>query len=117
MNAQAVNPAPDLHELIRRRAEEIYYRNGRVPGRDVENWAQAEREILAELTSSRRHAVVVRVSGVQYVGEYHPHSSDGYAPGEFAAGTPIPVRFEGDKMYLTRPDGRELETTVVHKIS
>ncbi len=117
MNAQAVNPAPDLHELIRRRAEEIYFRNGRISGRDVENWAQAEREILTELTASRRHAVIIKVDCVQYVGEYHPHSAGGYTPGEFSPGSPVPVRIEGDKMFLTRPDGRELETTIVHKIS
>src|SRR5215472_16585305 len=32
----------DLHELTRLRAEAIYLRNGRIPGRDVENWTQAE---------------------------------------------------------------------------
>ena len=44
-------PAPDQHEAIRRRAEEIYIRNGRIPGRDVENWAQAEQEIAARIRS------------------------------------------------------------------
>jgi len=45
-------PQPaDLHEAIRRRAEEIYVRSGRIPGRDVENWAQAEREILHSVLS------------------------------------------------------------------
>jgi hypothetical protein len=41
---------PDLREAIRRRAEEIYVRNGRIPGREVENWVQAEKEILREAT-------------------------------------------------------------------
>jgi len=116
MNAQAINPAPDLHELIRRRAEEIYFRNGRIPGRDVENWAQAESEIFSEYAANRRHAVVVKLDGVQYVGEYHPQSSRGYTPGEFSSGAPVPVRIEGDKMFLTRPNGLALETTIVHKI-
>lgn len=50
MNAAANNPQPwpttpvDRQEAIRRRAEEIYIRNGRIPGRDNENWAQAEQE-------------------------------------------------------------------------
>ena len=44
----------DLHELTRRRAEEIYIRNGRIPGRDVENWTQAEEEIRAELERASR---------------------------------------------------------------
>ena len=55
----------DLHELTRRRAEEIYIRNGRLPGRDIENWTQAEEEIRAELErASFRTAIIVRVSGV-----------------------------------------------------
>ena len=111
-------PPADLHEAIRRRAEEIYFRNGRIPARDKENWEQAEREILQELqaqTSSRK-AVVVRVNGVQYVGEYDPQSADGYVPGELGTRHAIPVRFQDDKMFVTRPDGRELETTIVKKI-
>lgn len=28
----------ELQESIRRRAEDIYVRSGRIPGRDVENW-------------------------------------------------------------------------------
>lgn len=104
----------DLHEAIRRRAEEIYIRNGKIPGRDLENWAQAEKEIMSEAASpARRTAVVVRVNGVQYLGEYDPALSDGYTPGEFAKGAPVPVRFDGDKMFVKRPNGKELETTIV----
>jgi len=115
----ALQSSSDLRDAIRRRAEEIYIRNGRVPGRDMENWAQAESEIRAEaaVCEPKPHrAVVVKVNGVQYVGEYHLESSDGYRPGEFEPGAPIPVRFENDKMFVTRPDGRELETTIVNKI-
>ena len=120
-NAQAplsqADPAVDGHEAIRRRAEEIYVRNGRIPGRDLENWAQAEREILhttAELPG-RRAAVMVTVNGVKYVGEYDAASSGGYTPGEFVAGARVPVRFEGDKMFVKRPNGQELETTIVKR--
>jgi hypothetical protein len=35
------------HEEIARRAREIYERSGRRPGRDLENWLQAERELIA----------------------------------------------------------------------
>jgi len=117
---QLSNPAPiepDHHEAIRRRAEEIYIRNGRIPGRDLENWIQAETEIRREAPGhSHRTAVVVKVSGVYYVGEYSVEAADGYAPGEFAAGDPITVRFDGDKMFVTRNSGRELETTIVSRI-
>jgi hypothetical protein len=110
----------DLHDAIRRRAEDIYVRNGRIPGRDVANWMQAEAEILREaadrdVSKGTRRAVVIRVNGVEYIGEYSQQTSDGYAPGEFAAGDPTPVRFEGDKMFVTRSNGKELETTVVKK--
>lgn len=102
-----------LQELIRRRAEEIYIRSGKVPGRDIANWTQAEAEIRSEIWGSRRSAIVVKVSGVQYVGEYRLDSSEGYAPGEFHPGDPVPVRIEGDKMFVKRPNGTELETTIV----
>lgn len=106
----------DLHELIRRRAEEIYVRSGRMAGRDLENWTKAEQEIRAEVDgrpAARRNAVVVKVDGVEYVGEYHPNAADGYSPGEFAAGDPVRIRFQGDKMLIQRPNGKELETTIV----
>lgn len=109
----------DLHEAIRRRAEEIYERSGRAPGRDIENWTQAEQEIrrLAARYAGRRTAVVVKVNGVEYVGEYTFTAADGYAPGEFAAGDPVAVRFEEDKMYVKRANGKELETRIVQTYS
>ncbi len=103
----------EVHEVIGRRAKEIYIRNGKIPGHDMENWFQAEAEVLSEFP---RTAVVVRLNGVQYVGEYHLDSADGYTPGEFAAGDPVPIRFEGDKMMVKRRNGKQLETTVVKKI-
>jgi len=125
----AVQPAPsdqrsrpnslaDLHEAIRRRAEEIYFRNGKIPGRDLENWAQAEQEILRESAAPtpRRTAIVVNVDGARYIGEYDPDASGGYTPGEFTPGIPVRVRFDGDKMFVKRPNGKELETTIVRKI-
>ena len=112
------NPAfqADLHDVIRRRAEEIYIQSGRIPGRDVENWAQAEREMLEQAaTRNRRAAIVIRVKGVQYVGEYLPESSDGYVPGEIGVGSSVAVRLEGDRMYIRRSNGKELVTRIVRK--
>lgn len=125
MNAAANTPNPwptvvaDRHEAIRRRAEEIYIRNGRVPGRDLDNWARAEQEILREFGErpARKTAIIVRVNGEEYIGEYSPESSDGYVPGEFGTGASVPVRFHGDKMFVKRPNGKELETTIVKQIS
>ncbi len=109
--------SPDLQEAVRKRAEDIYVRNGRIPGRDLENWAQAEAEILRERgNSAGRKAIVVDVNGVQYVGEYRLEFCDGYEPGEFDTGDDILVRFDGEKMFVKRRNGKELETTIVHKI-
>lgn len=104
----------DLHDAIRHRAREIYIRSGRTAGRDLENWAQAEREIQRKaLGEELRSAVVVKVDGVLYVGEYTRELSQGYLPGEFGEGMTVPVRFDGDRMFVTRPNGMELETFVV----
>jgi hypothetical protein len=110
--------AADLHEAIRCRAEEIYIQSGRIPGHDVENWTQAEHEILEQVAKrDRRAAIVVRVNGVKYVGEYQPASSDGYVPGEIGVGASVAVRLEGDKMYVRRTNGKELVTRIVRKSS
>ena len=37
-----------LEERIRRRAHQIYLSRGEEPGNDLEDWLQAEREILGE---------------------------------------------------------------------
>ena len=115
-NTSAV-PTSDLHDAIRRRAEEIYFESGEIPGRDVENWAQAEREVRSRHEQkSNRNAIVVKVHGVKYVGEYELESSDGYVPGEFAPGEGVPVVIEGDRMIVHRPNGRVLETRIVKTV-
>lgn len=116
-------PAPgplaeaELREAMRRRAEEIYEKTGRVPGRDLQNWFLAEAEIRRETGSGspRKPAVVVNVEGVQYVGEYDSALSLGYTPGEFVAGDPVRVRFESGKMLVIRPNGQHLETTIINR--
>ena len=118
--AKTTSPRPrqaDQHEAIRKRAEEIYIRNGRIAGCDTENWAQAEEEILREFAENgTRRAIVVKVRGTQYIGQYNAESSDGYIPGEFGLRASIPVRFHGSKMFVKRPNGKVLETVVVNKI-
>lgn len=109
----------DLQEAIRRRAEEIYERNGKVEGRDVQNWIQAEAEVRSEMQSAapRNAAIVVKVDGIKYVGEYNESAADGYAPGEFAIGDPVPVRLQGDWMFVMRRNGKELQTRVIERMS
>jgi len=108
----------NLHEAIRRRAEEVYIRNGRIPGRDLENWTQAELEIRSDARkSTRRTAIIVKVDGVQYVGEYRAETAGDYAPGEFTPGCSVVVHLDGKTMLVKRPNGKVLRTEVVQRIS
>jgi Protein of unknown function (DUF2934) len=107
----------ELQNAIRTRAQELYRQSGAAEGHDVENWCRAEAEILRETSADlARPAVVINVEGVVYTGEYDTASADGYLPGEWKVGDRIPVRLEGDRLFLRRPNGRELETSVVKRI-
>jgi hypothetical protein len=111
------NDSPQQQEAIRRRATELFQRGGAVEGHDAENWYQAEAEVLRESAGNlARRAVVVNVLGVVYTGEYESTSAEGYIPGEWKPGDRVPVRLAGDKLYLRRPNGRELRTTIVKRI-
>jgi len=117
MGRASRNHSPQLQEAIRRRATEIYQRRGGIEGHDVEYWCQAEAEILRESAAHlNRRAIIVNVQGVVYTGEYESDSAQGYTPGEWKLGDPVPVRLAGDKLYLRRLNGRELETTIVKRI-
>jgi hypothetical protein len=116
MSSTSSTHSAALQNAIRRRAQQIYERSGRIPGRDLDNWCQAEAEILREYETRTRKAIVVNVEGVVYTGEYEASAAGGYTPGEWHAGDPIPVRFQGDKMLLRRHNGSELETAVVKRI-
>ncbi len=117
MGQSADNYPPKLLEAIRRRATELYHLSGGVEGRDLQNWCQAEAEVLRDsgLQATRR-AVVINFGGVVYTGEYDCDCADGYTPGEWKAGDPVPLRVAGDQLYLRRPNGRELQTTIVKRI-
>jgi hypothetical protein len=43
-----------IQDLIRHRAYELYEARGRQPGRDLEDWLQAEREIGRHLGTARQ---------------------------------------------------------------
>jgi Protein of unknown function (DUF2934) len=117
MAQTSVNYSAGLLKAIRRRAAELYERSGRVEGHDAENWYQAEAEIIRESSNPRaRPAVIINVQGVVYTAEYESASAEGYTPGEWKPGESIPIRFAGDKLYLRRPNGRDLETTIVKRL-
>jgi hypothetical protein len=52
MAKQVEHNPPIAHEEIERRAHELYLKSGCIPGRDMDNWLEAERE----LTLSRQAA-------------------------------------------------------------
>jgi hypothetical protein len=107
----------EVLEAIRRRATELYQNSGAIEGHDTENWYRAEAEIIRESgVHLARRAVVVNVQGVVYTGEYECNTADGYTPGEWKPGDPIPIRLAGNKLYLRRRNGRELKTTIVKRI-
>jgi len=117
MARRSWNYSPQMQEAIRRRATELYHQGGALEGRDAENWYQAEAEILREsATNPTRRAVVVSLQGVVSPGESEATTAEGYTPGEWKAGDPVPVRLAGDKLYLRRPNGKELQTTIVKRI-
>jgi hypothetical protein len=107
----------NLRSAIRNRAEEIFRRGGQIEGHDLENWCQAEAEVLREVDIRlTRPAIVINLDGVVYTGEYDLRTCGDYMPGEWKAGDRVPVRLEGDRLILRRPSGKELETYVVKRI-
>jgi hypothetical protein len=50
-----------------------------------------------------------------YTSAYESASAGGYIPGEWKPGEPVPLRLVGDKLYLRRHNGSELETTIIKK--
>jgi hypothetical protein len=117
--ATSVIPEPltsDSHEAIARRAREIWQEHGCVDGHAEEDWAQAEEEIRSRVagpkTATRR--IVVKAGSFLYTAEYELARA-AYHPGELVPGEPIRLHFEGQKMWLRLPDGRELETRVIRK--
>jgi hypothetical protein len=116
MSPASSSPA-QMQEILRRHVPQIYEISEVAKGYDAESCYQAEAEVLRESTlQSLRRAIVVNIEGVVYTGEYECSSADGNLPGEWQPGDPIAVRVEGDKMYLRRPNGREIETTIVKRI-
>jgi hypothetical protein len=54
MSPPRSSAAAPTHEQIAARAREIWQRHGRQPGRDQENWLEAERQLRAELKAAQR---------------------------------------------------------------
>jgi hypothetical protein len=111
------NRTAEIEAAIRRRAQELSEQRGGAPGHEVEDWLQAETEILAKhKPAGRKRTVVVKVAGVTYTAEYDPEQCRGYKPGELKAGQPLRVRFQDDRLFIARPDGLELEARIVRTL-
>jgi hypothetical protein len=113
----------DVREAIERRARELWEQRGRVDGHAEEDWRQAEAEILkaraeaATRVATRPAFILIKAGDFTYTGEYDLGHCDCYRPGDLRRGTSLTVRFEGEKMYVKLPNGRELETRVVRRTS
>jgi Protein of unknown function (DUF2934) len=53
---RAVEPDSTHEHEIRRRAFEIYLERGGEPGRDLEDWLQAERELTTDMSQTARQS-------------------------------------------------------------
>ena len=54
--SRAVEPDSTSEHEIRRRAFEIYLERGSEPGRDLEDWLQAERELTTDKPQTARES-------------------------------------------------------------
>jgi hypothetical protein len=101
---------PEVENAIRLRAEKLYEARGRVAGHEVEDWLQAEAEILRELQCFPKLArVAVHFEGATYIGEYDAQHCDGYTRGEFRAGTPVELPFRGSDYVHEAPQRQRIE--------
>ncbi|MGA7220923.1 MAG: hypothetical protein WBX38_21590 [Candidatus Sulfotelmatobacter sp.] len=116
--SQSMGSSPsDPQKAILLRVTEPHHSCGALESRDAESWYHAEAEILRESNlRPLRRAVIVNIRGVVYTGEYDCNAAEGYTPGEWNPGDPVPVRVAGDKLYLRRRNGRELQTAIVKRI-
>jgi len=48
VNRVGLGTPAQLHEAIRKKAQEIYEKSGRKPGHDLDNWLEAERIVKRE---------------------------------------------------------------------
>lgn len=49
VNTKTAVSKEEVTQMIRKKAQELYEKSGRKPGRDMENWLEAERIISSQL--------------------------------------------------------------------
>lgn len=106
-----------IHDAIARRARERWQERGCVDGHTEEDWAQAESEIHSQLAAGKActRRLVVKADNLFYIAEYDSSAAASYDPGELQRGEQVQLHFEGEKMWLKLPGGRELETRIIRK--
>lgn len=62
----------------------------------------------------KHYFITVQVADMVYVGEYTPAFFG--KPGDWIIGDPIQVRFDGNKMILQKPNGKELKSKIQKRI-
>ena len=102
---------------VRRRAQRLFEEGGRVLGHEVEDWLEAERELIEESVKAPAPPayIVVKLNGVTYTGEYDPSHCDGYRPGEFEVSAPVRVRVDREQLIIQRPGGQQLQARIVRR--
>jgi hypothetical protein len=63
----------------------------------------------------KRFDISVQLGDLTYVGRYEPTWSWGKPP-NWIIGDPIEVRIDSNKMFLKKPDGKELKTKIVKRV-
>lgn len=83
MNTRIENNERAEHEVIARRAKEIWEREGRQTGRDVEYWLRAERELLSgtkragNAQTQRRSTGAIKAAGTSVSAATAVHARGG----------------------------------------
>ncbi|MDL1873041.1 hypothetical protein FBR05_12715 [Deltaproteobacteria bacterium PRO3] len=65
-------------------------------------------------TEQKHYFITVQVGDLVYVSEYTPMFFG--KPGDWIVGDPIDVRFDGNKMILRKPNGKELKAGIRKRI-
>ena len=65
-------------------------------------------------TEEKHYFITVQADELVYVGEYTPMFFG--KPGDWIIGDPIEVRFDGNKMILRKPNGKELKASIRKRI-
>ena len=58
----------------------------------------------------------VKLKGIVYVARYTSSLFKSYRPADLIVGDPIEVRFKKKKMYIKRPDGKEMKSKIVKRV-